>query len=216
MAPPISNEELGVRALPPDATAAQRAHAEAVWRGTDDPRARCRCSGTGCRHGQPCDLTDGCPGRLRHADRYPGSVLGLTEWWDEYACGTCQESFGCGVTLPEVPWGELRAEGERTTTTVYPGVRHPNFPDLDPDGNPIAEPCFECSAFHCADCPAMREDADLAGMDADEDGWYTLTCCCGAHAESHQTLEAEYAQMNEQLKGLQWPDAPRPEGRPPA
>jgi len=44
----------------------------------------------------------------------------------------------------------------------------------------------------------------------DEDGWYTVTCCCGGWADTRQTLEAEYREMNEQLKPLQWPDAPQP------
>ncbi|MFE6165791.1 hypothetical protein ACFQ7F_43600 [Streptomyces sp. NPDC056486] len=151
----ITAEELGIRALPADATASLRAHAEAVWSPAPDGEP-CRCSGTGCRHGEPCteEYTDGtglrlitCDGTMIHSDRHPGSLWGLTEWWDSYSCPVCGEGFGVSVELPDIPWGELRQrEGGGTTTVVYDGVRHPNFGvdeegdgegELDPDDYPV-------------------------------------------------------------------------------
>ncbi|MFD4535657.1 hypothetical protein ACFWNL_18455 [Kitasatospora sp. NPDC058397] len=143
----IIAEELGVSALPADATPEQRARAEATWRPAA-PDQPCRCSGTGCHHGKLCPNSeedgpgrhseDGCPGQLVHTDRYPGSLWGITAWWDEYGCADCGESVGCSVVLPEIPWGERRQiEGGSGTTSTYtgifPGVRHPNFPEVDKD-----------------------------------------------------------------------------------
>ncbi|MFC9016902.1 hypothetical protein ACFTZG_12255 [Streptomyces albidoflavus] len=158
-APGITAEELGVRALPADATPGRRAHAEAVWRPEADPARPCRCSGTGCHHGERCTVgedegaADGadqrCTGRLVHADRHPGSLWGLTEWWDTYECAECGEQAGAGVELPAIPWGEQRPrDAGGITTVVYDGVRHPNFPgfdedqdegELDPDEYPTPE-----------------------------------------------------------------------------
>ena len=130
---PVTDEELGWRALPPDATPAQRARAEAVWRQTasDEP---CRCSGP-CHHGEPCEEepTDAgrCPGRLVHVDRQPGSLLSLTMWCDNYACDVCglAPASDIGVDLPQIPWGEWTGEH---AFRAYPDVRHPNFPDTWP------------------------------------------------------------------------------------
>lgn len=124
----VSTDELGWRALPPDATPAARARAEALWRPVTADRP-CRCSGP-CDHGQPCgedDSRDGpCPGRLIHVDRQPGSMLSLTSWCDNYACDVCglAPASDIGVDLPDLPWGEKTSEhGFRT----FPDVRHPNF-----------------------------------------------------------------------------------------
>ncbi|WP_331720070.1 hypothetical protein OG762_51475 (plasmid) [Streptomyces sp. NBC_01136] len=131
----ITAEELGVRALPETATPEQRAHAEAMWRPEPDPARRCRCSGTDCRQGAPCPFADeGCEGRRIHLDRHPGSLWGITTWWDTYECTGCGEQFEGDVELPELPWGEKRPnDGGGFTTVVYDGVRHPNFPGIDTD-----------------------------------------------------------------------------------
>ncbi|MFI1890499.1 hypothetical protein [Streptomyces jumonjinensis] len=123
----ITAEALGVRALPADATPAQRAHAEAVWRPQEDPAQPCRCSGTGCHHGKPCTGHDGCTGRLVHIDRYPGSLWGVTTWMDTYACSDYEEGFEVVVELPAIPWGEHYTTDTGPGTRVYDGVRHPNF-----------------------------------------------------------------------------------------
>ncbi len=131
---PITPEELGVGALPADATPAQKARAEAVWRQAkaDEP---CRCSGK-CPHGQPCG--DGCEGKTIHVDRYPGSLWSYTIWADDYACSEgCEEGYAGQVgpiELPDIPWGypgePYGTDGNRAICT-YPGVRHPNY--FDPD-----------------------------------------------------------------------------------
>ncbi|MFF5809055.1 hypothetical protein [Streptomyces sp. NPDC012746] len=164
----ITAEELGVRALPADATPAQRAHAEAVWRPEIDPTRPCRCSGVDCHHGAPCaeEYTDEpqCTGRMVHVDRHPGSMFDLTAWYDVYRCNEeCEGAFEVTVTLPDLPWGEVRNRdeveggrytgvlGEERVTVIYSGIRHPNFPDhvpgeddedgrdLDPDDYPTPE-----------------------------------------------------------------------------
>jgi hypothetical protein len=68
--------------------------------------------------------------------------------------------------------------------------------------------CFECSIDRCQECPSMRDPEEAS--EPDEDGYYTVECCCGRWGESHLTHEAEYAEINRQLKPLQWPDAPQP------
>ena len=50
--------------------------------------------------------------------------------------------------------------------------------------------CFECSIDHHGDCPWSGEDDDEF---PDEDGWYTIHCCCGLAVGSRQTLDADYA-----------------------
>ncbi|MDI3390024.1 hypothetical protein QIS99_28095 [Streptomyces sp. B-S-A8] len=156
----IVPEELGVRALPADASPVQRARAEAVWRTVDDPARPCRCSGTGCRHGEPCDDDSACGGRLVHVDRHPGSLWVVTHWFDVYACAACGDEFGMEVGLPDLPWGETQArENGQTSTIVYDGVRHPNF--LDPDDIEEYETDLETDYYdhlnsnvHCEDCGA--------------------------------------------------------------
>jgi hypothetical protein len=74
----------------------------------------------------------------------------------------------------------------------------------------MAVDCFECSIDRCSQCPGLQEPDDDPAWDADEDGWYQVTCCCGRWGESHQTHDAEYAELNRQLKPLQWPDASQP------
>ncbi|MFD9824175.1 hypothetical protein [Streptomyces violascens] len=169
----ITAEELGVRALPADATPARRAHAEAVWRTETDPARPCRCSGVNCHHGEPCaedyDTDDvQCTGRMVHVDRHPGSMFDLRAWYDVYRCNECGETAEATVTLPDLPWGEVRSrdevEGERYTggageervTVIYSGIRHPNFPDRahdeddedgrdpDPDDYPTPEDDHYC------------------------------------------------------------------------
>jgi hypothetical protein len=121
--------ERGVRALPANATPAQRAHAEAVWAAVtaDQP---CPCSGR-CRHGRYCDETEGCTGRLIHLDRQPGSLVDVTAWADEYACDACDATIGRTVTLPELPWGEQvkRIGGDPRDYDIspYEGTRHPSI-----------------------------------------------------------------------------------------
>jgi hypothetical protein len=78
----------------------------------------------------------------------------------------------------------------------------------------MADACWDCSIEHHHDCQFMGDDDPT--WDADEDGYYTVLCCCGRWGETHQTHDAEYAELNRQLKPLQWPDAPQPtaeEGR---
>ncbi|MEU4932080.1 hypothetical protein AB0G54_37195 [Streptomyces yokosukanensis] len=167
----ITDEELGVRALPDDATPEQRAHAEAVWRPDTSDRP-CRCSGTECLHGQPCreHIDEECTGRLIHTDRHPGSMWGLTDWYDTYQCDDCGAPGEVAVKLPDLPWGEVRNRGELDGTertlsdgsstgpviVIYRGVRHPNFPDstpeeddgdeLDPDAHPTPEEEWNAAA----------------------------------------------------------------------
>ena len=71
----------------------------------------------------------------------------------------------------------------------------------------MAGVCWDCQVDHHSRCEFMVGDDP---GEPDEDGWYTVTCCCGGWADTRQTLEAEYREMNEQLKPLQWPDAPQP------
>lgn len=173
-APGITAEELGVRALPDDATPGRRAHAEAVWRPEADPTRPCRCSGIGCHHGERCTVGEGegvaygvdqrCTGRLVHVDRHPGSLWGLTEWWDTYECTECGEQAEGSVKLPAIPWGEQRPrDAGGSTTVVYDGVRHPNFPGIDEDeGEDEGE-------LDAADHPTPEDDY-YGDEDQDDDG----------------------------------------------
>ncbi|WP_327359527.1 hypothetical protein [Streptomyces sp. NBC_01304] len=171
----VTAEQLGVRALPPGASPARRAHAEAVWHPSAGGQP-CRCSGTGCHHGAPCeaDYAEGlCGGPLLHRDRYPGSMFSLTIWQDVYRCEGCGEVFDASVEVPSLPWGEVRTRDEldgteRTLSSgtddrvivLYDGIRHPNFPDhptpetpegefdeIDPDQYPTPEDEFSDQAF---------------------------------------------------------------------
>ncbi|MGO4417284.1 hypothetical protein AB4Z54_00530 [Streptomyces sp. MCAF7] len=146
----ITAEELGIRALPADATPEQKAHAEAVWRPAEAEQP-CRCSGLKCHHGAPCgiDYADEgpCPGPMRHLDRHPGSMFALAAWYDVYRCTDCGETYETTVALPELPWGEVRNRDELdgtetalsdglggpTVTVIYQGIRHPNFPEHAPE-----------------------------------------------------------------------------------
>lgn len=123
-------EELGWRVLPADATPAQKARAEAVWRPVRPDRP-CRCSGP-CLHGRECgddEQGDGpCSGLLIHVDRFPGSLFSLVAWNDVYQCDGCGDQFEQAVMLEAIPWGE-HPDGNPNATRVYPGVRHPNFRD---------------------------------------------------------------------------------------
>lgn len=113
-------EERGVRALPADATPARRSRAEAVWRASDDPDASCRWLRHGQAHEHRGEDDSPCSGRMLHADRYPGSLLELTTWHDEYVCDTCDESADHDVRLPEIPWDE-RLEADGNGSMVYDG-----------------------------------------------------------------------------------------------
>lgn len=81
----------GIRALPADATPAQRAEAESWWAsvGIDDP---CPCSGS-CHHGKPLCEDDDCAGRLRHVDRFASGLFTPPPhiWHDVYQCDGCGE-----------------------------------------------------------------------------------------------------------------------------
>ena len=124
----ITAEELGVCALPANSGPELRARAEAMWRPAADPAAPCRCSGK-CHHGTACpNNDDGCAGLLAHVDRRPGSLWGVTDWWDVYVCTGCDDNAEGSVELPEVPWGEHR---QGAATVVYDGVRHPSFVDVE-------------------------------------------------------------------------------------
>lgn len=119
----VTVDELGWRALPVDATPAQRARAEAVWRPVTADRP-CRCSGP-CYHGDRCNEAD-CPGQLIHVDRQAASMLSLTGWQDNYTCDVCGQApaYDIGVDLPDIPWGERTGDH---SFRAYPDVRHPNF-----------------------------------------------------------------------------------------
>lgn len=187
----IAAEELGVRALPPDASPAQRARAEAVWRpaAADQP---CRCSGTGCQHGQPCQERDDCDGRYIHTDRYPGSILERSAWWDEYICDTCECGYDRNVSLPEIPWGEHVTVDGRQATRTYPGVRHPSFPD-HPDAEDATPACHECLVDRHRLCPYADIGDDQPADDPDYE-LVEMSCCCGREwTERPLTTAAEYA-----------------------
>jgi hypothetical protein len=50
--------------------------------------------------------------------------------------------------------------------------------------------------------PLVGEEED--GFDADEDGWYSVHCCCGLAVDSRQTLDAEDADYAEELRRRGW------------
>ncbi|MFI6658031.1 hypothetical protein ACIBL8_21210 [Streptomyces sp. NPDC050523] len=170
----ITAEELGVRALPADASPELRAHAEAAWRPEADPGRPCRCSGTKCWHGDRCMENYGvesaygvdlqCEGRLVHVDRHPGSMFEVHVWYDLYRCDTCGEPWDGSPELPDLPWGEVRERSqldgtERTLSdgrsnsdgpviVMFDGIRHPNFPDdaEEPDPDLFHVPAFWAEA----------------------------------------------------------------------
>ncbi len=178
-----------------ETTAQAAAAREATWRVTETDQP-CRCAGDGrggtCFHGQRCgedeDGDERCPGHLIHVDRYPGSMWGLTTWWDTYSCDTCRDG-GCesAVTLPEIPWGANRQDGETNTTVVWSGVRHPNFPEIPddaperPDGDGSCRSCGGY-AFDGLLCDGCRADGwtDSYGV-VEEPDEFTHECPdCGA------------------------------------
>lgn len=176
-ADPLPAEERGVAALPAAATPEQRAHAEAVWRATTDPDQPCRCSGP-CHHGEPCDddsSDDRCPGRVVHADRYPGSLFAVTAWQDEYVCLECESAYTTVVELPALPWAERTERG----TVLFDGTRHPNFPETHPgfdENQPVPDGdglCRACGGYAFAGllCDGCRADGwtDDYGMVAEPD-----------------------------------------------
>jgi hypothetical protein len=72
--------------------------------------------------------------------------------------------------------------------------------------------CFECDVDHHAECPSIGEE-DFS-IDADEDGWYTIFCCCGVAVDTAQTTAAEYAEYAEELRQRGW-SQPTDPGMPP-
>lgn len=89
-----------------------------------------------CPHGTPCGA-DGCPGTTLHVDRYPGGIFDVTLWADDYVCSeecSAGSAWQCGILVPDVPWGyyEDTPDGRRPLH-VYPGTRHPNFPEFEHD-----------------------------------------------------------------------------------
>lgn len=152
----VDRDELGWRVLPADASPQQRAQAEATWRPVTVHRP-CRCSGP-CHHGERCTNGDdgimSCTGYLQHYDRYPGSLLELTAWTDDYVCPTCGDEFNTTITLPELPWGERQtgADGQAAALVIYPGVRHPNLAEVvDEEYEPSYHPdyCPDCGFDTC-------------------------------------------------------------------
>ncbi len=83
-------------------------------------------------------------------------MFSLVVWYDTYQCDACGGTFECGVDLPEVPWGAGSTPGEsaedRNVLRVFPGVRHPNFPEDTDDGDgPFyrQEICPDCGFDTC-------------------------------------------------------------------
>jgi hypothetical protein len=62
--------------------------------------------------------------------------------------------------------------------------------------------CLECAIDHHLACPLLGEADD--GFDADEDGRYSVHCCCGLAVDSRQTVDAEYAEYAEELRRRGW------------
>jgi hypothetical protein len=156
---PVTAAELGWRALPPNATPAQRARAESVWRPVATDRL-CRCSGP-CHHGQPCGNGDDgiltCTGRLIHHDRLAASLLDVYGWYDTYGCDGCSEEFEVSVDLPDVPWGERVGN----SITQFDGVRRITFYGTDDDGGEVPHQyCPECGADYHYQCACYDEYAD--------------------------------------------------------
>jgi hypothetical protein len=166
-------DELGWRVLPADATAAQRAHAEAYWRPVN-PARPCRCSGS-CSHGAPCGNDDGedrCRGLLMHVDRYPGGLFSITTWEDVHECTNCGAAPTVSVELPAVPWGEASPAGG---TTVYDKVRHPNFPAED-ESDGYDPGCFECGAKAGYRCTCGDEPQNDGCEECGAGGPYDCNC----------------------------------------
>jgi hypothetical protein len=167
----VTLEELGWRVLPADASPEQRARAEAVWRPVSPDRP-CRCSGP-CDHGDVCE--EECGDRIIHVDRYPGGMLSVDTWEDVYQCRTCGYSYTSSVQLPAVPFAEFTPNPDGGgVTRVFPGVRHPNFPDDDTDDG-YDPGCMECGArggYRCT-CDDEPWRCEECGGD---DSAYGCTC----------------------------------------
>ena len=56
--------------------------------------------------------------------------------------------------------------------------------------------------------PLLGEEDD--SFDADEDGWYSVYCCCGLAVDSRQTLDAEYTEYAEELRRRGWSQPAEP------
>ncbi|CUU60798.1 hypothetical protein Ga0074812_14744 [Parafrankia irregularis] len=156
-------DELGWRVLPIDAAPELRARVEATWRPVAAARP-CRCSGP-CSHGAPCtsqaEAAGGCPGRLIHVDRYPGSPFSETTWEDTYQCDdACGEQFTSVLELPGLPWGD-RPETSGALR-IYEGTRHPAFEDAggcpECGAGPDYYSCFCSTDDGCPECGAGGSD----------------------------------------------------------
>jgi hypothetical protein len=113
----------------------------------------------------PPTTTASWRGRLVHADRYPGSMFSVIVWEDAYQCDSCGEACTVSIDLPSIPWGEVRADqmpdGPQHTTVIYPGVRHPGFPDIDDEeawyDDGVCPDCGnvegECTCYDDQGCP---------------------------------------------------------------
>ncbi len=154
----VTVDELGWRVLPANATLAQRARAESIWRPVTASRP-CRCSGS-CWHGERCingdDGIASCPGRLVHLDRLAASLLSVFGWYDFYQCDTCGDEHEASVDLPEVPWGETIENGARQ----FEGVRRVTFYDAEPGY------CDECGADSSYQCSCKDVYCDECGADS--------------------------------------------------
>ncbi len=160
-APGVQLCELGGAALPPDATPAHRARAEAIWRPAE-PADPCRCTGT-CDHGKSCAITAGCEGRMVHVERYACGPLDVTAWQDEYGCANCDRRLPADTQLADVPWGEVVEGGDGIR--LFDGVRHSQF--VDDTG--VDYGCDECGAQPGYQC--------TCGDESD------FSCECGASHE---------------------------------
>jgi hypothetical protein len=177
----VALDELGWRVLPPEASSAQRAVAEATWRPVA-PGRPCRCAGQ-CLHGTDCGepntTAEGavsvCGGRLVHVDRFPGGLFHVDIWEDVHACDRCGETDSRTVTLPEVPWGEVELstnpEGG-SITRIFPGVRHPSVPDISPDAI-----CLGCGS-RAERCVCDEEDEGCPECGAGGSGDPYGECVC--------------------------------------
>jgi hypothetical protein len=72
--------------------------------------------------------------------------------------------------------------------------------------------CLECDLDHHLACPLVGEDDD--SFEADEDGCYSVHCCCGLAVSSRQTLDAEYAEYAEELRRRGWNQPANPDQHP--
>ena len=72
--------------------------------------------------------------------------------------------------------------------------------------------CSACDVDHHSQCPSIGEED--CSIDADEDGWYTIYCCCGVAVDTAQTTAAEYAAYAEELRQRGWSQPPDPAAPP--